>query len=237
MKILFKLVVVLVVLGAGFVLTAGFWLKTALEQGGSKVLGTSLAVGGADVGFFSGALTLTNVAVGNPPGFQSPHLIAFERLHVVADVPATLQTGVVTLKEVTLEGPSAVFEGDLTTSNISRFNAGLTKASSASNTGASAAGQSQPTKVTIDAVKVAGGSVVLKLVPLGRTDITLPLPAFTLRDVGKQAGGITVANAVAEIFTPLTQGIASAATSEGGVLKQLGAGVKSVTESIKSLFK
>jgi hypothetical protein len=79
MKRLIKLVVGLVLLLIVGLVVALFYIdgiaKSAIEKGGTYALGVDTAVEGADVGIFSGELSLSGVKVDNPEGYAADHFM------------------------------------------------------------------------------------------------------------------------------------------------------------------
>lgn len=69
LKLLILLGVVLVVLLIGVGIFADGLVKKAIETGGTRALGVQTTVEDVDVGLFRGTLSLSDLAVENPPGF------------------------------------------------------------------------------------------------------------------------------------------------------------------------
>lgn len=104
------LLVLLIAGGALFLLGgAGDFIRTQIEQQGSKFLGTSVTVLNVDLALTDGRLTINDLDVENPSGFSQSDAFSFESV--------TLDLGNVTsepyvVQNVSINGPEILYEFD-----------------------------------------------------------------------------------------------------------------------------
>jgi len=85
--ILFLLLLVLVVIGGALI-----WIdeiaRRGLEDGGEHALGVQTRAKRLDVGIFAGTLTIDELNIANPEGFNTPHLLKFSSCSSDLHVPS-----------------------------------------------------------------------------------------------------------------------------------------------------
>lgn len=111
-KFLIVIVVLAVFLGAGayyLLNNAGGFIRTQIQEQGTKILGTSVSVLAVDLAFSEGRMTISNVNVENPAGFSASNALSFESVTLdlgeVLGEPYTVQT-------VTVNAPEVLYEVD-----------------------------------------------------------------------------------------------------------------------------
>ena len=82
-------------------------------------------------------------------------------------------------------------------------------------------------KVVIDEVIISTAKVRLSITGLGGKAAGIPLPTITLKGIGKDTGGVTFAEATAEIVDAVLRGVTDVVASTG---KLVGEGVVAVGE-------
>jgi len=78
LKILAVVVIVIVLGLVAVFLYIDRLAKVAIEQGASSSLGVATTLDGADVDVLAAGMTLTNLRVANPAGFDTPHFLALQ---------------------------------------------------------------------------------------------------------------------------------------------------------------
>ena len=78
-------------------------VKNAIETIGPQYLGAPVRVKDVDISLQDGRGTLTNLEVGNPPGYEGPYAVRVGTVSVTLDV-AHSTSGLVVLKRVTIDG-------------------------------------------------------------------------------------------------------------------------------------
>lgn len=233
LRFLFKTVlflgVLLALLLAIVALRLGPIVKTAVNRAAPALMGVPVSVGDVSVALRRGEITLDNLVVGNPPGFDTPFLFKLDKLHVDVEL-ASLLSHRVHVRSVVVEAPQVWYERTLAGSNLKAFQA--QQAATADDDAAQqaeaspeTAGKSPARTVLIDLVQVKQGRVGLKMGVGGE----IPLPSVELRDIGKdEPDGVTWGEALQRIVTAVlstvTDAVKSVADLSGKGLKTLGKG-------------
>jgi len=242
------LVVVVVVLVNLFANRA---VKVGIEAAATKALNVGVAVDDVDLSIMAGKLTLGNLIINNPPGYQHDKLLQLKTGGVVVDVRSLL-SDVVNIKEIKLTGAEVVLEQrGVSSNNIQDVIKSMPS---------SPESQTQPSgkKLHIDNLELSDITVKAKLLPIpGKVDtVTLKLAPIKMTNLGGD-NKLDTAKLSGKILLAITQGIAEqgagilpddmlgslkstlAKTAELGkeVLKTTEDLGKGVTEGIKGLLK
>jgi len=237
LAILAAVAVVLFIVGVLVVyLSFGSIVKKGAETMGPKVLGAAVQLEDVDFSLFSGSLDLRGLVVGNPEGFNTDSAFRLGRVHVKL-VPSSVMGNTIHIQEILIDSPEVTYEMSLKGSNI-----GAIKKNVEAFTGGAPAEQPGPTpkeekaagpgkKVIIDDFRFKGGKVNLSATFLKGQTASIPLPEVHLTDIGKDSGGKSIGETVADITKAVTDAIGQAAAGGG---KGLAAGGKEVAVQAKA---
>jgi hypothetical protein len=183
--------------------------------------------------------------VANPPGFNQPNAMSLGGIDVSVDLKS-LSSDTVIVNHIRIDQPEITYERRLTTDNLSALLANIQKAAGEP----AASDPNQPAKkVIIRELTVTGGKIRVAIGSLPA--IPIPLGDITLKNIGEDKKGATVAEAVSQVFGSITKGVTSAVGSAGpevqkalsgatDALKSVGGkaadGVKNVGDKVKGLF-
>ncbi len=222
--------------GAVFVAMAGaaWWLyasrdalvKRAIEGFGPQITGVSVNVKRVQLEPAEGRGTISGLEVGNPAGYRAPRALTLGEMRLVIDY-STLTSGVVRIKEISLQGPVVTYEpgagGDNLTAIQRHIDAQVAKLAGPGSD-ASSAGR----KFIIDNIYVRDAKVQFG------DAMGLPMPNVHLRDVGKRSNGASAGEVVKAVWGSVAGGATNVAARAGGAVK---AGATSVIQGARSLFK
>lgn len=161
------LVIVVVVVVDLFVDRA---VKIGIEAAATKTLNVGVSVDKADLSIMGGKLTLQNLLINNPPGYEHDKLLELKDAKIVVDIKSLL-SDVVHIREIKLDGVDVVLEQR----GISGNN--LQDVIKAIPSGPEAEGEPEAAgkKLHIDNLEISNVTVKVKLLPVpGRAD-TVPL--------------------------------------------------------------
>lgn len=219
-------------------------VKTAIETIGPKITGTKVTVESVNISLLSGVATIRGLYVGNPEGFSSEKAFSFGEVHVDLDTGSIFKD-VVVVEEIRIVEPQFVFERDLKGSNLDKLraqiNQNLAKYQSGSSQTPSGQDTGESKRFIIDDFQLTGASVDLRLLGQGGT---VSLPAITLQNIGKSAGGITPDQAAGEILGTVLDQVAAAAIKMATDVLKSGQGLGSeakdaaggLLNTVKGLF-
>ncbi|UPT75493.1 MAG: hypothetical protein M0D55_07390 [Elusimicrobiota bacterium] len=206
LRALFLLVLILGLVAAG---AASLWLgrgvKLAVERFGPGIVGAPVTVGAVVLAPFSGVGTITNLEIGNPPGFKGPYALRVGSIEVKIKL-ATLARETVVVERVVIKEPRINYELGPGGSNLARL-----QKNAEGGKGKPAASQGGKS-LEIGLLSVTGGQVGLSAAALGSA--TVALPDVRLSNLGGK--GRSPADAAAEVLSAISGGAAKAVSNLGG---------------------
>ena len=195
------LLFVLLAVGLGGYLFLGDMLGratvAAVNKYGPPLTGTQVTLGSAHVSPCTGGGWLKRLFVGNPTGFKTPKAFSVERIAIKVK-PLSLISDTIDLQEVAVEAPEFVFETKILSSNLGTILDTLEKSTGDSAQASTATQDTGSGKKIIIRHFVLDGAKVT--VAVGNTSLVLPLARLELNDIGVAKGGVTPAEATAEIL-------------------------------------
>jgi uncharacterized protein involved in outer membrane biogenesis len=245
LKIIGGIILGVVVLALVLVLTLPLWLgpvvKPLANAAVPKVTKTTFNLGHLSLNPYTGRFELGDMQLGNPEGYSEPR--ALEASNIVVDVAmSTLGGKYVHVEEVLIDGVfvSLVKGGPNNVDNIvqiqynvaggkDKYEANKAKAEAEKKAKANEpkpakeqkADDGSGKKVVIDKLTLSNISVKYGM-------ITIPVPSITLKDLGKESGGASLA----EIGDAIWASIINAALAAGDGAKALGGLIKSGADAL-----
>jgi len=214
MKLLTRGVVVLVaviIVGVGAIwLSLGHIVRKAVETEGTKSLRLATTLDSATVSLIGGKLGLHGLAIASPHGFSAPHMLEADTIAV--DVRyGELRKQPIHVQALTIEKPTLVIEQSGGALNF-RKAMELLPAKDPNK---------PPMKLVIDRIDVKDAQVVVRPgLPGLAHEITVPVPALTLEDVGHGEGAHNGA-AIKEVAMQVIGALAERAAESDGVPGEL----------------
>jgi hypothetical protein len=216
-------------------------IANAIRSYGPQITGVAVKLGGVQLEPTQGVFVLSQLELGNPSGFKSPHALAVQELQIRLDVRSLTQD-VIHIQQVTISQPQVAYEYASGTSNldvIQRNVEAYIAAQGIGGPGADKGAGSAQKKVIIDrfSMVAAKADVSADLLPGKR--MTVSLPDVQINDIGKKAGGVPPAVATAQIVAGVRQSVTYALTPLhlDGVMGSIKKGAASVADAVKGFFK
>lgn len=268
-KLLIAGVVVIIAVVAFIFLTLsnlGPLIKKTVNTVGPQVTKTDVEVADVSVSIFSGEATLKGFLLGNPKGFKSAQAMKVGSVYVDIDEGSIMKNPII-INEIEIVAPEITYEKKSGTDNFKTLLKNVQKSAKTEQKQkgkVDSGGDKQGKKIVINNVIVKDGKVNLIIAALGGKEISAPLPNIHLKDIGKEKGGATPAEAFAKIFASLYKSISADSVTQvlNDGLKKLGSlkdlkipdaiaggdaakkrvdsareSAKSATDSLKGLFK
>jgi len=233
-KFIIVCAVVVVIIIAILVLTAsnlGPIIKTAINTQGPKITKTEVSLSDVGISIFSGEAKIKDFHLGNPKGFKSPYAVSVGSVFV--DVDETSLTGdTIIIDKIEVTAPEITYEKAAGTDN---FKALLDNLKGTAATGKPAKKPAKEAtangkKIMIRDFILTDGKVNLATTLLGGKSITASLPDIHLKDLGKETGGTSPAEAFEKIFAALRNNITSP-----DVTKALNESLKAMSKDIEAV--
>jgi hypothetical protein len=229
MKFLFKklkyLVLLLILVVVGGIFAAAYFIdslaRKGIEAGATYALGVPTTLKSANVGIMGGTFAMSELNVGNPQGFTSPHFLALGSGGVAVSL-GTLRKETVELPSLTLEHIDVNLEKRAAAggSNYKVILDNLDKLKgSGSKPSSSGEKRFVIRELSIKDVKVhinlIEGPAALEAV----TKANVELDEIKLKDVGKTGSGVGGTGVtMSELASIIVQAVLSAAAEKGGHL-------------------
>ena len=191
--------VVLIAVGVFFFLgNLNDIVRAAVEQVGSDMTQTNVSLREVDIELTSGKGALRGFSVTNPKGFSDDDAFKFDEVAVTLDI-LTVRSDPVVIKEIVIQGPSIVYEGDKKAPNIIIENLYLRH------------------------------STVAVIAPLLNEKLSVPLPTIHLTDIGKEGKGATPDEIADQVMSAVLKGAQDAvANAKIDINKLTGAAMEQV---------
>ena len=213
-------------------------IETGVEDVGSDATLATVSLKAAKVSPTSGEGSLSDLYVGNPKGFETESAFRLGEVSVKFDV-ATLADDVIIIEEVTIISPEVTYELGPDGSNIDAIKRNV-EAYVSALTGSSGGAGSSPgddgsgPKLIIENFYIRNGVVNVSATVLAGSTLSAPLPDIHLTDIGKEEGGATPGQLVAEVLASVTGGIGSAIAplDLGAITDKIGEGAAGAGEEL-----
>lgn len=79
-------------------------IENRIEMAGRQALGSQVSVGSVETNIRDGSLTISEITVANPPGFENPNAFSLENIHAAVDYRS------LDVKRVIIDNPEIVIE-------------------------------------------------------------------------------------------------------------------------------
>jgi hypothetical protein len=179
-------------------------VRQTVEQQATTSLNLNTEVGGARVSLFTGNVALDDVAVASPTGYQAPLMFALDGARVDVSY-GQLRQDPMRVEEVVIDEPRLVVEH-----RGGKLNFQVLMQQDAQEPGAE-----EPLALIINRLTVNNAQVVLRPgIPGLAEEILVPVPSFTLQNIGTSEGAQNAAAIKQVVMLVMTKMAAEAAVSE-----------------------
>lgn len=243
MKKVLAILGVLVVVGVVFLFVfskaIGSAVKAGVETYGPEVTQTSITLDDVQLSAFSGSGSISELIVGNPEGFKTPHSIKLDGFRMKIE-PMSVLSDKIVINEIIIDGPEFIMETGL---GLQKSNIGVILENIQAFTGTSdeeeEEEESGSTKsVQIDLLRITGGKVKISNKLLGGQSLMVPLPDIELTDIGAEDDGVLFGESIKIVFQAINQGIVSSVGKSGKVVgDQLKNAGEATKKGLGGLFK
>ncbi|MHC4520002.1 MAG: AsmA family protein, partial [Planctomycetota bacterium] len=195
-------VVLIVIVAVAVSLFASSAVRVAVETAGTKALSVGVELDAARLSILRGSLTLRDLTVANPPGYQHDTLLKLDNGDVAVRTQSLL-TDEVLIRDIQLDGMDLVVEQKGLSNNLQD----IIKA--AKRGGDEPSGK----KLYVNNLELTNVTVNVKLLPVpGKADTaTLKLAPIKMTDLGRN-GTLDIATLTSKIILAVAAGIADQGT-------------------------
>ncbi|MBW1945652.1 MAG: hypothetical protein JRJ51_22895 [Deltaproteobacteria bacterium] len=207
-------------------------IKNAVNTYGPQITKTEVRVGDVGISIFSVEAKLKDFHLGNPKGFTSPEAMKVDSIYV--NVDAWSITGdTIVIERIELVKPVIHYEKKRGTDNFKSILHNVQQSAGSEKKVKKESGREEGSrKIIIQNFIVKGGKVNLAMGGLGGKSFSASLPTIHLKDIGKEKGGASPAEAFNEIFAALYGRITSSGVTDllSKGLKDMGVGVEGLSK-------
>ena len=196
-KFLYAAITFVIVVAAGAIYlysSLDLIVRNAVVESGSKALAAQVSVGSVSLSLSQGRGTLSDVMIGNPPGFSTNPALKVDTIDLVIDT-ATVGANPVVIKEVLIDGPTILSELSPGGGNLDVLRR---HAQGSAATAHGTPSNSQGRKLVIERLLITRGIVTLA-VP-GQPAVNAKLGDIELRDIGRSTNGATEAEMAEQVL-------------------------------------
>lgn len=205
------LVLVVAAVATYIVVNSGNLLKTAVETLGPEYLGVSVSLDAAEISLTDGSGELRGLVIGNPPGFDGPHAFSLGRIKLVID-PANLSGELISVKNIEVDVADLAIVARGPDTNFQAIMKNLEGPGSTDDSAGESADEESGPLLIIDRFAFTNARTSLDSNLLG--ELTVEVPDLHLADIGRKSQGVTIREALTQIFRPIVKASTEALARE-----------------------
>jgi len=235
-KLLLTLVIIVAVLLLVVFIGGQFFVGSAVKAGvnnfGPRLTQTKVHLDDAKISPFSGHGMLDGLTIGNPAGWSDRNAFELGRVAIDLEPSTVLGDHVIVINDITIDQPKIAYETKIVSSNIGDLLKNIESAVGGGKETEPTAGEKPPRKLIVKRFTLRNAQVS---VGLGSNDVTVPMPAIELTDLGVKEGGLTPAALSFAVMREITKNVVAAAAQS---VRENGAegAVKKAGDALKDLL-
>ena len=227
---------------------AVFWLRgnldglvgDAIAKYGSEMTQAKVSVGGVKISALNGEGIITDLIIGNPKGFKTPHAFSVRNFTLEVE-PASVAKEVVVIKKIAIIAPDVIYEKGEGMTNFDAIQKNIAGYAGPSDGKTAKADKSSKDgkKLIVEELTIKGAKAHASAPFLDGKMIDVPLPDLTLRNIGKAKGGVTSGELGQEIAGALKKQLSASISFDnlGTLTKDAGEKLGKTLEKAGKLFK
>lgn len=187
-------------------------IKRTVESQSTESLKLNTTLSNARLALFGGKLDLNQLEIASPPGFSAPKMLSLGQADLAVSY-GQLRQDPVHVRSLTLKNPKLVIEQSNGTLNFKKAMDDMPPSGSSS--------EKSTTKLLIDQLQVQDAQVVIRPnLPGVPSEITVPVPSITMKNVGTGDGASNGA-AIKDVVMQVVTALAGSASDSNGLPEQL----------------
>ena len=201
--------VIVILIIATILISLDSIIERGIETAGSASLGTDVVLSDADLSLLTGRVSLADLKIANPAGFETDHLFRLGRAQVMVKPTALLQDEIV-VEHVILDSPSLIIEQSLSGSNLSVVLGNIKRTTAPKEEPEKKEPEPAEPKAEktfrIKLLHIKGAEVTFASVLTGSQPIKVPLPEIRRENISNADGtGMQLAQIVEEVLVEMMQ--------------------------------
>ncbi len=204
------LLLVVVGLGVYVVMNSGSLLKTAVETYGPKYLGVDVRLDSADISLTEGTGELRGLVIGNPEGFDGPHAFSLGAIKLGLD-PMSQSESLIRVRTIEIDAADLAMIAKGRNTNLQALMDNLSSDSPGESAPAEESTGTEP-QIIIENFAFTNARTSLSSDILG--DKVVEIPDIRLTGIGEKSQGVTIQEALKQLFRPIVQASTEALAKE-----------------------
>ena len=200
-------------------------IKNAIAHYGKAMTKAEVAVGSVNIAPADGKGAISDLVIGNPPGFKTAHAMKVGRIELEVDA-ASMPKDVIVIRRIAIQAPDVIYEKGDAMTNFDAIQKNI-----AAYLGPKKQGKGG-TRLIIEELTLCNARAQASAGFMGGKTVSIPLPDISLKNVGKAKGGISPGELGQEIANALKAKLSVAGNFErlknstGEVLDKAGSAIK-----------
>jgi len=213
-KIISFFVILIILLLVAAVFFADHLTKVGVETTATQAIGTQTTLNKADLSFMGGSLTLEELQIANPPGYETKNFLDMTRCFTNVNIPSLL-SDTITVETIKLEGLTLMVEQKGLSSNLKEILDNIQKKNS------TPAEKPEPEKtggkkLLVKRIEITDACARVKLLPIPGKDtglVDIKLAPIVLEDISNDRNQAEMAVTVVQ---KVLLALAGAVVEQGG---------------------
>ncbi len=213
-KIISFFVILIIVLLVAAVFFADYLTKVGVETTVTQAMGTKTSLNKADLSFRGGSLTLEELQIANPSGYETANFLDMTRCFTNVNI-SSLLSDTITVETIKLEGLTLMVEQKGLTSNLKEILDNIQKRTSAPSEKSEPA-KTGGKKLLVKKIEITDARARVKLLPLPGKEaglVDIKLAPIVLEDVSNDRNQAELA---VTVMQKVLLALAGAVVEQGG---------------------
>lgn len=231
-KIIAALLIPLILIGIAL-----FWLsgnldslvKDAIENYGSTMTQAKVSVGSVKITPGDDRGVISNLTIGNPAGFKTPHLLKVDQIDIGIDI-SSITKDVILIRHIAVIAPDVIYEKGDTMTNIDALQKNIgTYLGTATD-------KKEGKKLIVDQLTIRDTKAQASAAFMNGKTVDVSLPDIVMKDIGRAEGGITPGELGQKVADEMKAKL-TGAVSFDRLMKATGELLDKTGSAIKGIFK
>lgn len=206
-------------------------IKTSMADYGSAMTQARVSVDAVRISLADGKGSISNLQIGNPPGFKTAHAMKVGQIDVEIDI-GSVTKDVIVIRRIAIKAPNVIYEKGDAMTNFDAIQKNIADYLGPTDSKKESHGK----KLIVEELTIRDAKEQASAAFMNGKTLSASLPDITLKDIGKAKGGVTPGELGQEIVRALKSRL-SAALGFDRIMKSTGEALGKAGTAVKGLFK
>lgn len=204
-------------------------LKNAIANYGSAMTQAKVSVGAVKIAAADGKGTISNLAIGNPAGFNTAYALKVARIDIEIDL-ASVTKDVILIRRIAVIAPDLIYEKGGTMTNFDAIQKNIARYLGPSDS------KKNGKKLIVELLTIRNAKTQASAGFMGGKTLSVPLHDITLKNIGRAKGGIS-GGELGQVVAGALKTKLSGAVNFDRLMKSTGDALGKAGSALKGLFK